>query len=357
MLISVAVDMVAYGIEYLEEYSDNISRPDLIEKANPEVWNATRMLMRYAAFFRYVKEEFPEEWTDFINQVKNLKSEPSAVTPTVMYPKGNKVIEDALVVYFNANMPSVNAGEDRILGACNSKITLNATGSGIYLTWKWAPDDGSLSDINIPTPTIKNPNNGETIYNVTVTDIKGNTSTDNKIVTIKEAPSVIAPEDISIIADIFPYALNTYCNGNGLQFSWLPDNGSLSNIKTQNPQIINPKAGTTEYVITVTDTYGCAASDTVVVFVDPVLSDPNSLDEKHLNIYPNPVMDVLRIDNARNILRVKIYDESGRLIISQVNSSESIIVRTNDLSPGRYLVFMFTDKNEVYGRHIIKAGK
>ncbi|MBN1927641.1 MAG: T9SS type A sorting domain-containing protein [Prolixibacteraceae bacterium] len=96
MLVDVSYYMVAYTPEYLEEFSNRMSDVTLLEKTNPAVWIANVNIMRYAAFFRYIKINFPEEWDSFINSVSGVSPQPQAHTPTVIYDTGNSAIEDAL---------------------------------------------------------------------------------------------------------------------------------------------------------------------------------------------------------------------------------------------------------------------
>lgn len=97
MCVEVSANMFAYEVQMLNEFSDRMSaKPEKIAAWNPEVWNATVTTMRTAAFFRYVKENFPVQWQSFLNQVSNLIPEPEVTTPTIIYDKGNTIIEEAL---------------------------------------------------------------------------------------------------------------------------------------------------------------------------------------------------------------------------------------------------------------------
>ena len=61
----------------------------------------------------------------------------------------------------------------------------------------------------------------------------------------------------------------------------------------------------------------------------------------YLNIYPNPVTDVLHITTSNKIIQsVKIFDITGRLIIAQVteNNSSKTQINTIYLSSGMYVV-------------------
>lgn len=77
-------------MEYPNSYYNNIGKEPFIHgclteavKAsnqhvynyNPAVMNATIQTMRYAAFFRYVKENFPDQWTAFLQQIEPAKEE------------------------------------------------------------------------------------------------------------------------------------------------------------------------------------------------------------------------------------------------------------------------------------------
>jgi hypothetical protein len=100
-LFQIIVNTEAYmdrdSIHYLEEFSDNVSsEPELFEAANPSVWNATVNTMRFTAFFRYIKANYPSEWNSFIEQVKEVDPEPRVVTPTIMYSRDNKEIEQTI---------------------------------------------------------------------------------------------------------------------------------------------------------------------------------------------------------------------------------------------------------------------
>ena len=98
-LLNISTEMYAFEAVLLKEFSDKMSaRPEMIEACNPAVWNATVNTMRYSAFFRYIKTNFPLEWNKFYNQISKLKPLPEVVTPTVIYDNGNKTIENALRV-------------------------------------------------------------------------------------------------------------------------------------------------------------------------------------------------------------------------------------------------------------------
>ncbi len=53
-----------------------------IRSLNPVVYDATTQMMRYAAFFRYIKETNNKSWNRFIASIENLNTQPQLFTPT-----------------------------------------------------------------------------------------------------------------------------------------------------------------------------------------------------------------------------------------------------------------------------------
>ncbi len=73
--------------EYLKEYSELLSEDtNLLRASNPAVWDAVSNTMRFAAFFRYCKENFSDEWGRFSKQIRQADIIPVVETPTVLWP-------------------------------------------------------------------------------------------------------------------------------------------------------------------------------------------------------------------------------------------------------------------------------
>ena len=65
----------------------NIQR---VRAINPAVWDTGVTVMRYAAFFRYVKNNHPAQWQAFMAQIERAPAPvPAVTTPTVMMPPGS----------------------------------------------------------------------------------------------------------------------------------------------------------------------------------------------------------------------------------------------------------------------------
>jgi gliding motility-associated-like protein len=164
--------------------------------------------------------------------------------------------------------PTVDAGYNDSIGSCASSIaTLNGSASGstpfVYL---WTPS-GGLSNTNTLTPTAKPALT--TVYVLTVTDIYSCSASDNVTITVKPLPTTNAGADTTI----------GYCNtsvaflsgtGTGtaaLNYLWSPTTGIGS---VNSPFTSAKPSSTTTYTLTITDRFGCTASDNITVNISTV---------------------------------------------------------------------------------------
>lgn len=70
---------------YLKQYSEQRNLLNgLIEEFNPAVWRTGVKVMRYAAFFRYVKQTHPEKWREFLEALDRIRVHPEIQTPEIM---------------------------------------------------------------------------------------------------------------------------------------------------------------------------------------------------------------------------------------------------------------------------------
>jgi hypothetical protein len=60
------------------------SHLDMVRNINPVVWDASTTVMRYAAFFRYCKQNNPSAWQDFAERAAAIQVRPAVTTPTVL---------------------------------------------------------------------------------------------------------------------------------------------------------------------------------------------------------------------------------------------------------------------------------
>jgi surface protein len=159
---------------------------------------------------------------------------------------------------------------------CGGTATLNLSGNtGNVVRWERSTDDFADS---ANTTTVSTTN---TTSHTTATDLSADTyyyrvAVENGVcveayantvtVTVDAAPTADAGSDVTIgSCNSSTAALNGGGTGTTLSYSWTPATG-LSDASIANP-VANPTS-TTIYTLTVTDTYGCTATDQVTVTVD-----------------------------------------------------------------------------------------
>ena len=170
--------------------------------------------------------------------------------------------------------PIASAGLDKTLQNCPSAIvsigTVPAAAGGTApYSFSWSPATG-LSSTTIGNPNVQVLTNN-TLYTLLVTDANNCSATDQVLVTV--APSILVAE-AGNGGELCSNALNgiqiggipSAVAGNPpFVYSWIPSAG-LNNPASSNP-IAKPDT-TTKYQLTVTDAFGCVATDTVVVIIN-----------------------------------------------------------------------------------------
>ncbi len=134
---------------------------------------------------------------------------------------------------------------------------LNASGSALVSNYNWSPNN-NLSNNSIFNPVVFP--DSSYLYFVTATDLNGCSNMDSLFINVISLPIANAGEDTAI------------CPGDSLQL-----NGSGGNIPEwistttlSDPNIYNPISFTstsTNYILKVTDTFGCINFDTILVDV------------------------------------------------------------------------------------------
>jgi len=114
--------------------------------------------------------------------------------------------------------------------------------------------------------------------------------------------------------------------------------------------LISPPNGV--YELEVTNSYGCVITSnmiTVNVGVEDIAK------EDQLNIYPNPIVDVLNVqwNNTTETANLSIRDLSGRLIRAERAGNGNAVLDLSDLSSGNYILELQTATGTLR-KHIAK---
>lgn len=164
------------------------------------------------------------------------------------------------------------------------------------------------------------------IYNVVVTSADGCEGSDEATVTAVEPPSVYLGPDILSCGN--PTLLDA---GAGYDtYLW-------STSETSQTITVN---ATGNYWVQVT-TGPCENSDTLLVDAENCagLSDN---EKSKLSIYPNPVNDLLHIQNLPTDALIMIYDVTGKLLVQLRATTASLTLNTEGLNPGLYTLIAHT---------------
>ncbi len=184
----------------------------------------------------------PEVWPNF----------PTTYYVTVTDANGCTDLDSVFVDVFAV----IAAGDTTVCFGDSAQLSVSPTGTSI----SWTPS-AYLNDATIANPLASPP--VTTTFYVLVDNGTGCTSTDSVVVTVQPLPVADAGGDVQI------------CDGNsaqllatgGVTYLWNPSTG-LSDTTIANP--IATPAGTTTYVVIVSDQIGCSSSDTVTVTINPL---------------------------------------------------------------------------------------
>lgn len=130
---------------------------------------------------------------------------------------------------------------------------------------------------------------------------------------------------------------------------------------TNTSEEITGCAAETEYCFTVTtiteiDSEGYIVGETVPSEEACATTTPDGVAEfsTAFNIYPNPVNDILFIENGSNIEQVTIYNVTGVMVYSEECTSNNVQVNVSDLEAGVYIIKVRTEDNETIKRFVKK---
>jgi hypothetical protein len=207
--------------------------------------------------------------------------------------------------------------------------TLLSFSTTTYNSYLWSGPASFTS--NVQSPVIVNTGTANAgVYNITVSGANGCKAYDSKTVIANALPivSITATQTVCLGSDIF-------LTGNGgSPYSWTGPN-AFSTI-LQNPNVVNVAANAQGYyVLMVTGTNGCTNKDSVFVTVNVCTGMGEVQRNVYLNMYPNPVRDVLTIEgvNEINNYTIKIFDALGSIVLIEKNKN---VINTQLLPKGIY---------------------
>jgi predicted outer membrane repeat protein len=190
------------------------------------------------------------------------------------------------------------------------------------------------------------------IVTYTATDAAGNSSECCFTITINPLPNANAGRDTTIISGNSTI-LGSDQTGTGgtppFTYQWYNLTGGPHPEAVANP-VVSPPV-TSEFVLFVIDSKGCAATDDAIVSVNAtVVEDGGSKTEalndleKWILIYPNPSGGVVNIQhNLPDIGKLEILNVLGEVVFSEINFSQNQL-DLKELPNGQYLVKVYSGK-------------
>ncbi|GEM_PF-5501635 len=107
--------------------------------------------------------------------------------------------------------------------------------------------------------------------------------------------------------------------------------------------------------ITATDNGGLTVTKEFAITIRKTdLTDINADQSITIDIYPNPVSDMVNIKANEVIESIDILTVSGRIVYSKVVNSEQIRINTNNIQSGIYIIRIRTEKSTVTEKIIIR---
>ncbi len=192
-------------------------------------------------------------------------------------------------------------------------IRLNAAGANAY---HWILNTEGLSNTSVSNP-VASPNN-TTIYTVTGTGEKGCFSDTAEIkIVVHERPSVNAGAGAEILVGS-PYQLQSSASNDVISWSWSPSD-FLSCINCAAPLATPLKP--MDYIITVKNSHGCAATDTVTIKL--ICSESQVFIPTGFTPNNDGLNDQFSIlgQGISKVNNLRIYDRWGTLMFERSNFS------------------------------------
>ena len=168
---------------------------------------------------------------------------------------------------------TASAGDGGTIGICGKTFNIDASGTGTgTLSYAWSGNGAQyLNDTAIEDPVFTSATNGSYSLTLTVTDSNGCTATDDVTIVVDPAPEANAGLDGNIgECEGQSFTVDATTSGTELTFAWTGNGaGYLDDPSIEEPTFSGAANGTYTLILTVTDKFGCEATDQLDVVVDP----------------------------------------------------------------------------------------
>jgi len=126
--------------------------------------------------------------------------------------------------------------------------------------------------------------------------------------------------------------------------TWSVNNKTVATINAKTGLLTAVANGNVNVTATANDGSGVKASATITV--SGQVSVP-TLSAADLNLFPNPVIDVLHLSNTASINKIEICNANGQVVLMLRNSNEQMNINTSGLTNGIYFIRAYTNNNVI----------
>ena len=217
-------------------------------------------------------------------------------------------------------------------GASTGAINLTPTGGTAPYTYNWGNGITTEDRTGLAAGS----------YSVTITDANGCAATLNNI-TVTQPAAVAAPTGAAVQSFTNGATLSALV-ASGSNIKWYSSASDAANYVNSLPLTTTIINNTTYYA---TQTVGsCESSASLAVLAyNESLGTNNVIKSSPMQIYPNPVTDILNIRSEEEIRKLTIYSAEGKKVAEKIPSKDKRSINVQSLIQGIYFIQVFTNDN------------
>ncbi|PCJ01163.1 MAG: hypothetical protein COB15_01635 [Flavobacteriales bacterium] len=138
---------------------------------------------------------------------------------------------------------------------------------------------------------------------------------------------------------------STSTGGTGYSWSFPQGAANPTSSGVVNPPVVFGTSGTHDYYLTVTNNCG-SDTDTNQITVDICTAVNTVSNVNQINIYPNPVKNILNVVGLNDVKEIALLDVTGkRVFYSKQITDNNLIIDLTDVSKGMYFLQVQTENN------------